>query len=109
MGVSVECFTIYGLNLPWDDDLANAIDDAYEHLEDVVAVDGMGGEYIVIGKKLFASGDSRWEAMDGFTEIDVSDLESHQREVIAIVTRHIPSFVNVLSGKWKLMTFVHYS
>lgn len=109
MGVSTECFTFYGVKLEWNDEFVEAFDDHYEQLEDYVLIDGMGGDYIVIGAKLFESGDSRWDAMSGFEEIDVSGLPERRSVAEKALEAEMPDYKHLWQGEWKLMSFVHYS
>lgn len=109
MGVSTEAFTFYGVKLDWNDEFAEAYDDYYDALESVVILDGMGGDYIVIGAKLFESGDSRWDAMSGFGIIDVNSLDAEKKAATDLFLEHMPEFSSLIEGEWKLMTFIHYS
>jgi|GEM_PF-5548632 len=108
MGISTNVYTIYGVRHKWDEAFSEAFDDVYEGLEDYVVIDGMGGDYMVVGAKLFDSGDSRWEPMEGFAEIDISDLPHKKAEVEQAFTEKLPSQIRMLEGDWSLMTFVHY-
>lgn len=109
MGISTECFTFYGIKLDWNQAFADVCDDVYAELEDYVILDGMSGEYIVIGAKLFSSGDARYGEMSGFGEIDLDRLPEAKAGVVAKITEFLPVFAHLLDREWKLMTFVHYS
>jgi len=108
MGVSTNVYTVYGVRHDWDEEFSEAYDDVYEDLEQFVILDGMSGEYIVIGEILFDSGDSRWEPMAGFSNIDISDLPQKRADVERAFAEKLPSHTRMLEGDWSLMTFVHY-
>ena len=113
MGVSTNCYTVYGRKLPYDAKFSDAFHSMptseIEAMEKHVIIDGMSGEYMVVGAILFDSGDARWQALEGFAEIDVGDLERGRRETQAAFVEHMPDSAALLDGPWKLMTFVHYS
>lgn len=106
MGVDVATYTVFGVKLPYDDDFTDAMyaGDAYREVEDFVVADGMSGEYIVIGKKLFDS-----EKSEEFQAIDIGTLPAAEGEVRQKFAEHFPTRLAMLDGPWQLMTFVHYS
>jgi hypothetical protein len=60
MGVEMRFLSIYGIKIEWDDDLAEEIN--YDKNDPHILVDGMGGDYLILGPVLFDSGSDR----DGF-------------------------------------------
>jgi hypothetical protein len=110
MGVSQNVYTVYGVKVDYDNSLSDLMyeGDQYAEFEKIVIADGMGGEYMVIGAILFDSGDARWEPMEGFAEIDITDLPGKQAEVREQFTRLAEPYARLLDAPWKLMTFVHY-
>ena len=110
MGISTHVYTVYGVNLPYDDNFTDFFyeGDACEKIEGVIT-DGMGGEYMVLGAILFDSGDARWEPLEGFEEIDISSLDAKWSDFSAKFSDVAVEWGHLLNGKPKLMTFVHYS
>ncbi len=111
MGVSTTMYTVFGVKIQFDSDFIDQAeaDGVYHTLEKYIIADGMGGEYIVVGKVLFDSGDMRWDAPEGFEEIDVTALEDGRAEVVAAFNEHLPDRRGILDQPWKLFSFVHYS
>jgi hypothetical protein len=118
MGINTHYYTVYGIKISsYDDDLSDAMygeGDLYETVEknenlDII-MDGMGGDYMVIGKILFDSGDLRWsEIKDTFVEIDMSNLTDIRLSAMQEMQKLFPDFSHYLDGDWKIMTFMHLS
>lgn len=117
MGINTHYYTVYGKRVDsYDNDLSDALyeTDLYKTVEDHedldIIMDGMGGDYMVIGKILFDSGDLRWsEIKDTFVEIDLDALTELKESATQEMKNILPDFVHYLDGDWKIMTFVHYS
>ena len=118
MGINTHYYTVYGTRInSYDDELSDALygeGDLYDTIEENehldIIMDGMGGDYMVIGKVLFDSGDLRWsEIKDTFVEIDLSKLTDIRLDVTQEMQKLLPDFVHYLSGDWKIMTFMHLS
>ena len=81
MGISTHFYTIYGIETKgkYPKDFSKAYYDVYEDVDTpFVLFDGMNGEYMILGVKLFDSGDARWgfENGDIFAEIDLNTLST---------------------------------
>lgn len=110
MGVSTNVYTVYGVQVEWDDDLFEALDDLYDDPNCPFNIcDGMGGEYIVLGVLLYDSGDFRWGEMNYSKSIDISTLETIRQSYIDNFKKMIPWKSHLIEVPWKLECFVHYS
>lgn len=105
MGVDVQFYTVYGIKLSYDE-CEEIIEELYEsNLECVV--DGMMGEYVVLGSILssfYAYGDE-----EQFTEMNVSNLEELKTKYKEKFNIMFPESKHLIEGEWKILTFVHYS
>lgn len=125
MGINMHVYTVYGVNIGWD----QAFYDAYEEIEEALCdefgygkpvpadrqiesvVDAMMGEYIILGEILYNSGDFRYcEDMNDYREIDVSDLLNIELTYKEHFAKLYPKHVDLLQGKdFKLINLIHYS
>ncbi len=120
MGISTHYYTVLGRKLPWNNDFNDYVEefdlwDNEKHGDrgfDII-IDNMGGEYIIIGKILFDSGDLRWnEFKDQYKEISFENFAKMSIELGAAMGTHIdPKFHNYVFQQTtpSLMTFAHYS
>lgn len=120
MGINTHYYTVYGVKInSYDDELSDAVygeGNLYQTTENNenldIIMDGMGGDYMVIGKVLFDSGDLRWsEIKDTFVEIDIraDPLWDIRQNAINEMDRILPDFTHYLRNEWKIMTFMHLS
>lgn len=118
MGINTHYYTVYGVHInDYDDALTDELygeGDKYEVVENSagldVIMDSMGGNYMVIGKILFDSGDLRWnEIKDTFVEIDMDSLSNIRLQATQEMNQLLPDFAHYLNGEWKIMTFMHLS
>lgn len=115
MGIDTCYYTVYGVKIDWDEDFAEAYDEVYDNFEKncsnaSVIMDSMGGDYMVIGYRLFTSGNIRWnDVEDTFVEIDTSMLTNYRVDVMQEFAKYFPKFTSILDKEWKMMTFIHYS
>ncbi len=112
MGVSTHAYAVYGVKIPWREDFCDAHELVYDDadLPDLI-FDGMSGEYIVIGKILFDSGDFRWgfENGDIYKSIDTSQLEKIEADYRKSFENKFPQFVHLISQPFSLQVFMHWS
>jgi hypothetical protein len=84
-------------------------------VECAIIIDGMSGDYMVVGKILFDGGDLRWgDTLDDFVEIDTSEESLKSIKDAALVyleanIEHDSLIAEMKNGEWKLMVFAHYS
>ena len=118
MGINTHYYTVYGVRInSYDEALSEEMygdGDKYDLVEasddlDVI-MDGMGGNYMVIGKILFDSGDLRWSKIkDTFVEVDMAKLTDIRLGAVQEMNKILPNFAHYLDGEWKIMTFMHLS
>lgn len=115
MGINTHYYTVYGIKHPeYTDEMCETLDEKYDALEenpDVdVIEDGMCGEYTIIGKILFDSGDLRYNNIeDTYVEIDPAHLKMYKVKATNAFKELFPDLIHMTEGDWKLMTLVHYS
>lgn len=100
MGVDVTTYVIYGIGIDgYDSEMADKLCD-----EEFFIGDGMSGEYMYIGTKLYASDN------ESAIEVDINSfplLESNLRELF---NKKYPEYVHYIEGKkFKIYSFLHYS
>ena len=115
MGINTHYYTVYGIKHPeYTNELSETLDEKYDELEanpdvDVIA-DGMGGQYTIIGKILFDSGDLRYNDIeDTFVEINPAHLKMYKVKATNAFNELLPDLKHMTEGEWKLMTLVHYT
>ena len=99
MGVSTNFYTYYGIKIPYSSDFSESYEEMYDHPDcPDILFDGMDGEYIVFGIRLFDSGDARYgfEAGDQFKEIDLSNLTNLEEKYKAGFKEFFPNFAKLM-------------
>jgi hypothetical protein len=113
VGISINFYTVYGIKIKgYPKDFTEAYDEVYDDKDTpFVICDGMCGEYVILGVKLFDSGDARWgfENGDDFKEIDIADLSRLESEYKNQFLAKFPEFGHLLNPEFKLMTLAYYS
>lgn len=112
MGVSTNFYTIFGVKLDWNDEFSDAYNDRYDNPElPNVILDGMCGEYIVLGKILWDSGDMRYGFEDsvGTGEIDLASRPQVEAEYREKFLKVFPDFAHLIDKPFKLICLAHYS
>lgn len=125
MGINTHVYSYWGVRTEWNKDFY----DAYEAIEEAnvdqygynkepahaqieVLVDGMSGNYMVFGERLYDSGDARWGEMVNSNEVEINDavLEQMRAEYMTQFKRLYPDQFEWLNSKpWRLVNLVHYS
>jgi hypothetical protein len=111
MGVSTNFMVWHGVKIDWDEDLVAALDEMEDH-PPFVLVDSMSAKYIVLGTKLYDSGDLRWDLEGGTGDVAInpeslSYLESSFRVSFA---EKFPRFFHYVDGiQFDILCFTHYS
>ena len=117
MGINIHVYSYWGVRTEWN----SAIHDAYEELYDQdvepdndveILMDGMSGEYMVFGVRLYDSGDSRWGEMVNSNEVEINDevLATMKNNYMENFKQLYPNQYEWLAEKpWKLVNLVHYS
>lgn len=115
MGIDTHYYTVFGIKHNYDDVPNEWKDEAYEEAYDdndtpSVIIDGMNGEYIIMGEILYDSGNLRWGDMkDFFVEIDIDKLPDIEIDYKKQFAAKFPDFAELVNQPFKLMTFVHHS
>lgn len=125
MGINTHVYSYWGVRTEWHDDFYNA----YEEIEEAnmdqygynkapagtqieVLMDGMSGEYMVFGERLYDSGDARWGEMVNSNEVEINDavLEQMRSEYMSKFKTLYPDQYDWLAAKpWRLVNLVHWS
>ena len=111
MSVAINVYTYYGVKIPYDSAFSDTYDKVYEICDVDVILDGMCGEYIVLGHRLYNSGDicDAFEDGDNWKEIDIEQLPKYEIEYKEAFKKWFPEFFHLIDKPFKLMTFTHWS
>jgi len=125
MGINMNVYTIYGINCRWDDGFFKDYETIQEQLYDEfgynnpfpadrqvdVLIDGMGGNYIILGKVLYDSGDFRYcDSMNDYQVLDIYSLNDYKQRYIEQFSKLYVNHMHLVEGKeWKLFNLIHYS
>lgn len=117
MGININCYSYWGVRTEWSEAVSDRWNDLDEQdispVNDVeILMDGMSGEYMVFGVRLYDSGDSRWGEMINSNEVEVNDaiLETMRSEYMNKFKQLYPDQYEWLAAKpWRLVNLVHYS
>lgn len=125
MGINTHVYTVYGVRLEWDQEFY----DIYEELDEALldefgyskrppedrqietVIDGMCGDYMILGHIIYDSGDFRYcEDMNNYQEIDTHNLESIERLYKEKFKRLYPDHYHLIAHHdFKLINVIHYS
>jgi hypothetical protein len=110
MGVSTNFYTIFGVKLDWNDAFHEAYEAKYDELAVSVIVDGMSGEYIILGNILHDSGDMRYgfEDCDTAKEYDIKELKKLEKAYRTAFAKQFPNFLHLIDTPFKVITLAHY-
>lgn len=117
MGINIHVYSYWGVRTEYNNDVSDRWNDLDEQdispVNDVeILMDGMSGEYMVFGVRLYDSGDSRWGEMINSNEVEVNDaiLETMRSEYMNKFKQLYPDQYEWLAAKpWRLVNLVHYS
>jgi hypothetical protein len=115
MGISTNIYAYLGIKIAWDQALWDILDSREMSGRDneipEYLADNMGGEYIVLGKRLYDSGDARWgfEQGDFYREIDTSLFDQREAAYKTKFRVQFPQFAHYMDQPFKLMMFFHWS
>lgn len=120
MGINTHYYTFFGTKHPFylngkkhteeDDAFHDALYDGnysgFDHVSD-----GMGGEYLLLGRKLFDSGDLRWNDIeDTWVDIELDKLPQIDVEWRNAFREVFPQYAYLIENVTsKLITFMHLS
>lgn len=116
MGVSTNIITVWGVRLPWTEEIGAFVEGPIEdHYDDpdapYILVESMAGEWIMPGVKLFDGGDFRWglEGGTGDVAIDIGDLPRQEAEYKAAFIRTYPGHAHLMDAPFRLWCLTFYS
>lgn len=113
MGVDVRAISIYGIKIDYDKKLAERIDelDHYKWESDPhILVDGMCGEYMILGPVLFNSGSHRWDFEgDTYKSYSVTDIGILWLDWKLKFEEKFSDFSLLTVERPKFITLMHYS
>jgi hypothetical protein len=117
MGINVHVYSYWGVRTEYNEEVSDRIDEIYDMdvdpADDVaILTDGMSGEYMVFGERLYDSGDSRWGEMVNSNEVEINQeiLDTMQTEYMQKFKALYPDQYEWLAAKpWRLVNLVHYS
>jgi hypothetical protein len=112
MGVSTNFLVVWGRKIPWHQQLADLYEENYDDNQAPwVLVDGMSGEYVVMGVKLWDSGDARWgfEDMDPARVIDLAILPAWEKAYKEHFEKYYPTLSHLMYPDFQMHVFAHFS
>jgi hypothetical protein len=115
MGVSTHIYAYLGVKIAWDDALWD-IFDSWEmsgrdnEIPEYLA-DDMDGKYIVLGRRLYNSGNARYgfEHGDYHKDIDTSQFPEQEALYKSQFRVMFPQFAHYMDPPFKLLMFSHWS
>jgi hypothetical protein len=112
MGISTHYYTFYGVKLsyPEDENFTEALYEKSSTKFDYI-LDGMSGDYFLLGKILFDSGDLRWSDIeDTWVNIPLDKLDDYDKIWREGFQEDFPEYAQLIEGQVsKLITLAHYS
>ena len=112
MGVSARPCVFYGIKIEgYDAKLVDAIERMYEDNEECIgAFDGMCGEYMVLGQRLFNGGESRYsfEEGDEFVSLDPNMLNFFEAIYKTEFLEKLPEYAYLIDKPFQLHMLLHW-
>ena len=114
MGISTRYYTFYGVKASYPSGDEIFVETLYERDRSKFdhVLDGMDGEYLLLGKALFKSHDLRWDDFDGdsWVNIPLDKLPEYDKVWREGFLEDFPDHAHLIEGKAsELFTFAHYS
>ena len=110
MGININVYTYFGVKIDWNDEFLEAYEEVYSDNDTPnVLVDDMCGEFIVLGIRLYDSGDFRYcEDMgnDDFKPFKIGDLWKKEIEYREAFGRKFPQFVELINQPFEIFSFL---
>lgn len=111
MGVDINTYACWGVRIEgYPEDFSDAYEEVYDTCTLDIVMDGMNGEYIIFGEKLFNGGNVRWGMEDGdeCKQIDVSEFPEMERKYKEEFCKWFPKFKHYMDQPFRLIMFTHY-
>jgi len=117
MGINVHVYSYWGVRTEWNEAVSDRMEDFWDididPADDAnILCDGMSGEYMIFGERLYDSGDSRWDEMYNSNEVEIDQtiLDGMREDYMAKFKTLYPDQYEWLAAKpWRLVNLVHYS
>lgn len=115
MGVNVHVYGVWGIKIAWNDLLNAAYEEIYEIYDNPQApfalFDGLSGEYIVLGHKLFNSGNAYNGFSYGDSEVilSVDALAQLEADYKAQFKRMLPEFSHLMNTPFQIIMITHWT
>jgi hypothetical protein len=106
MSIDTTFITIYGIKTEFINEISNIANEENFDKVPFFIEDGMNGEYMVFGHKIFSGSDT---GGDYFGMIDIEDLVLLRTEYTEKFEKVFPDFLYILNQPWKIISFLHYS
>lgn len=109
MGVSTNFYTFWGIKVPYSGEFGEYAGD-HEELQSPMIIDGMSGEYIMLGVILWNSGDFRydWKGRTGDIMVDPADLQKIEDDYKKKFREEMPQFSDLMIPPFALHCFEHF-
>lgn len=114
MGVNLNFYAYYGVRLPFKEDFMYAYEEVEKDIEDTTSVlfDGMSGEYVIIGQRLWDSGDARYAyaGSDNYKEMPLTpEFERENKQYLEkFFKERLPAYSHYLEKDWSLIFVPHF-
>ena len=112
MGVSTNIYGVWGIRMEYDHDFSAAYDEVYDDARTPnVILDGMMGEYIVLGHQFYDSGDMRYgmEGGDQLATLSAQDMTKLEAEYKQRFVTVFPEFAHLVEPAFEVVVFTHWS
>ena len=119
MGINVHVYSYWGVRTEWNEAVSDRMEELWDTDIDIdpaddahILCDGMSGEYLIFGERLYDSGDSRWGEMVNSNEVEIDQtiLDRMREDYMAKFKVLYPDQYEWLAAKpWRLVNLVHYS
>lgn len=112
MGIDTNTYAIWGVRIEgYPEDFSEAYEAVYDTCQLDILTDGMNGEYMIFGQKLFNAGNVRWGMEDGdeCKQIDIAEFPALEKEYKEEFCKVFPEFKHYMDQPFKLICITHYS
>jgi hypothetical protein len=109
--LNLNFYAYFGIRLEYTKELDDLTENCRDIWLDYCLMDGMSGEYFIVGYLLWDSGDARYaySGSDGYTEIsDLSLLEQEKQKILDIFKQEVPILLPHITKPWSLIFVPHY-
>lgn len=112
MGVDIHVYGVWGIRIEgYPQDFSEAYDAVYDTCPLEIIMDGMNGEYMIFGEKLFDSGNIRYGMEDGdeCRLINPDSFKLLEEEYKKEFCKWFPQFKYMMEAPFQMIMFTHYS